>query len=106
MTSHDFSISPELNDNLKSLRVKAGALGVIGLGLTTVGAFMDSAQFYRSYLWTFIFWVGLSVGCLAWLMVQYLTGGAWGVIIRRICESSAKTLPMWLLFFVPVILGI
>ena len=106
MTSHDFSVSPELSDTLKSLRTKAGALGVIGLGLTTVGAFMDQTQFYRSYLWTFIFWVGLSVGCLAWLMVQYLTGGAWGVIIRRICESSAKTLPLWLLLFVPVIMGI
>jgi hypothetical protein len=106
MASVDYRISAELETNIKSLRTKAGALGVIGLMLTIVGAFVDKEQFFRSYLWAYMFWVGLSVGCLAWLMVQYLTGGAWGVMIRRVAESAAKTIPMWLLFFVPIIIGI
>jgi hypothetical protein len=104
--SVDYRISQELETDIKSMRTKAGALGIIGLILTIVGAFLDKEQFFRSYLWAYVFWVGLSVGCLAWLMVQYLTGGAWGVMIRRVCESAAQTIPMWLLFFVPVILGI
>jgi hypothetical protein len=102
----DYRVSPELETDVKSLRTKAGAVGLIGLALTIVGAFVDKDQFFRSYLWAFVFWVGLSVGCLAWLMVQYLTGGAWGVMIRRICEASIKTIPIWLVFFVPVIIGI
>src|SRR5580658_2289825 len=102
----DYRVSPELETDVKSLRTKAGAVGLIGLALTIVGAFVDKDQFFRSYLYAFVFWVGLSVGCMAWLMIQYLTGGAWGVMIRRVCESSVKTLPLWLLLFVPLIFGI
>ena len=95
-TRVDFRVSPELETSIKSMRGKAGALGVIALILTVVGAFLDKEQFFRSYLWAFVFWVGLSVGCLAWLMVQYLTGGAWGVMIRRVCEAAVKTIPIWI----------
>lgn len=102
----DFRITSELENSLKSLRVKAGAIGAIFLALTVVGAVIDTPQFFRSYLWSYVFWMGMSLGCLAWLMTQYLTGGAWGVLIRRIAESAAKTLPLWLVLFVPIILGI
>lgn len=104
--SVDFRISTELESDIKSLRTKAVALGLIGLILTIVGLFVDKEQFFRSYLWAFVFWVGLSIGCLAWLMIQYLTGGAWGVMIRRVVESAAQTIPMWLVLFVPIIFGI
>jgi hypothetical protein len=102
----DFRISTDLENDLKSLRVKAGAIGLIGIVLTVVGAFVDQPQFFRSYLFAYVFWLGISIGCLAWLMVQYLTGGAWGVMSRRVCESAAKVLPVWLILFVPLILGI
>ncbi len=102
----DFRVSPELESDLKSLRTKAGAVGVIFLILTAVGAFTDLAQFYRSYLWSFVFWIGLSLGCMAWLMTQYLSGGAWGVMIRRVAEAAARTLPIWLVLFIPLIFGI
>src|SRR5580658_6017608 len=105
-TSVDFRISTELESDIKSLRTKAVALGLIGLILTVVGLFVDKDQFFRSYLWAFVFWVGISAGCLAWLMIQYLTGGAWGVMVRRVCESAAQTIPMWLPLFVLIIIGI
>jgi hypothetical protein len=50
--------------------------------------------------------VGLSAGSLAWLMLQYLTGGAWGVVIRRPCEAAARTLPLVALMFVPILIGV
>lgn len=102
----DFRVSPELESNLKSLRVKAGAVGIIFLILTAIGAFTDQAQFFRSYLWAFVFWVGLSLGCMAWLMTQYLSGGAWGVMTRRVAEAASKTIPIWLVLFIPLILGV
>jgi hypothetical protein len=102
----DFRISPELETKLKSMRTMALGAGAVGMLATIAGFFVDSNQFYHSYLWTFMFWVGLSIGCLGWLMIQYLTGGNWGVMIRRVAESSAKSLPLWLLFFIPVIIGI
>jgi hypothetical protein len=104
--SVDYRISQDLETDIKSMRTKAAAVGIIGLILTLVGLFLDKEQFFRSYLWAYVFWVGLSVGCMAWLMMQYLTGGAWGVMIRRVCESAAQTIPIWLLLFVPIIFGI
>jgi len=50
--------------------------------------------------------VGLSLGSLAWLMLQYLTGGAWGVVIRRPCEAAARTLPLVAVMFLPIVIGI
>jgi hypothetical protein len=102
----DFSIPSALESDLKSLRTKAAIVGVLFSILTAVGAFMDQAQFYRSYLFSYVFWVGITIGCLAWLMVQYLSGGAWGVMSRRVCESAARVMPVWVVFFIPLILGI
>ena len=53
-----------------------------------------------------MFFIGVSLGSPAWLMLQYLTGGAWGVVIRRPCEAAARTLPLWLVLFLPIVLGI
>ena len=43
---------------------------------------------------------------MAWLMLQYLTGGAWGVVIRRPAEAAARTLPLMALMFLPIVIGI
>lgn len=102
----DFRIGTDLETDIKSLRTKAVAVGIIFLLLTVVGAFLDTQQFFQSYLYAYVFWLGLSIGCLVWLMVQYLSGGAWGVMCRRVCESSAQTLPVWLVLFVPLIFGV
>ena len=54
-------------------------VGIAGALLCAIGFFVAGPfQFYRSYLWSYVLLVGLSVGSLAWLMLQYLTGGAWG----------------------------
>src|SRR5271169_6042330 len=104
--SLDFSVSDELRDRLHRLRAGSGVIGLLGLIAMIYGASVSPAQFFRSYLWAYILFVGISAGCLAWLMVQYLTGGAWGVVIRRPAEAAARTLPLLALLFVPVVIGI
>jgi len=64
------------------------------------------AQFFRSYLVGFLFVTGISVGSLAILMLQHLSGGAWGLVIRRILEASTRTMPLLALMFTPIIFGI
>ena len=95
-----------LQDDLKRWRSVALAAGIAGAALCAIGFFISPFQFYRSYLWSYLFIVGLSVGSLAWLMLQYLTGGAWGVVIRRPCEAAARTLPLVALMFLPIAIGI
>ena len=89
-------------------RVRTVALvgGVLLSALLVLGAFIDRAQFFHAYLVGFIFWTGISIGSLALLMLQHLTGGAWGLIIRRVLEASTRTLPLILLLFVPVVVGL
>lgn len=89
-------------------RVRNIALGIGGLFtlLMIVGALVDRPHFFHGYLVGFIFWVGLTVGSLALLMLQHLTGGAWGLVIRRVLEASTRTLPLMVLLFVPIIIGL
>ncbi len=102
----DFRVSTELARDLRSWRTRALLIGILGTIACAIGFFVDHNQFYRSYLWAYVFYVGVSVGSLAWLMVQYLTGGAWGVVIHRPAEAAARTLPLVALMFIPVAIGI
>ena len=89
-------------------RVRSSALiaGVVLSALLIIGAFVDRAQFFHAYLVGFVFWIGITLGSLALLMLQHLTGGAWGVVIRRVLEASTRTLPLLLILFGPVVIGL
>ena len=81
-------------------------VGIIALVLSLLGAVFTPQQFFQSYLFAYVFWIGLAIGCLAVLMMQYVTGGAWGIILRRVLESATRTLPLLLLLFVPLLFGL
>src|SRR5438094_7928615 len=89
-------------------RVRSSALiaGVVLSALLIIGAFVDRAQFFHAYLVGFVFWIGITLGSLALLMLQHLTGGAWGVVIRRVLEASTRTLPLLIILFVPIAFGL
>jgi hypothetical protein len=63
-------------------------------------------EFYRAYLLGFMCWLGVALGSMAILMIRHLTGGGWGMVIRRILGAAMRTLPLLPLLFIPVILGI
>jgi hypothetical protein len=85
-------------------RVATGSAVVFLLALA-VGLFVDRAQFFRSYLFGYLFWVMIGVGSLGLAMLSQLTGGLWGVVPRRLHEAAARTLPVMGLAFVPVLVG-
>lgn len=80
-------------------------VGVIGLVILAIGLAVNRAQFWQSYLTGYLFWLGIAVGSLALLMLQHLTGGGWGMVIRRVLEASTRTLPLMLVLFLPILLG-
>ncbi|MDM7922825.1 MAG: hypothetical protein QUS14_11040 [Pyrinomonadaceae bacterium] len=84
------------------------ALGVGGVFfiLWLVGTYFNVEQGLRSWLLGFIFWGGITIGSLGIIMLQYLTGGAWGVVIRRIVEAGSRTLPVVFIFFLPLLFGV
>lgn len=93
-------------DEINGLRTIALGVGGIALIVWMVGAYFNPEQALRSWLLGFIFWGGIGLGSLGILMLQYLTGGAWGVVIRRILEAGTRTLPIIILMFVPLALGV
>lgn len=82
----------------------AGA-GAAVLALCLAAGFVDTDEFFRSYLIGFLFWLGITLGSLAVLMMQHLTGGRWALVIRRILEAGTRTLPLMALAAVPLIVG-
>jgi hypothetical protein len=81
-------------------------VGVVGLGLCAMGFMGDREHFFRAWLMAYMVWFGVALGSMAWLMIQYLSGGAWGVVTRRIFEASSRTLPFMAVLFLPIALGI
>ncbi len=92
--------------SVSGVQNKAMIAAVVGAVLTGVGFTMSGAdRFYEAYLVAWVFWTGVGLGSLALLMVQHLTGGAWGLVIRRVLEASTRTLPFMAVLFIPIVFG-
>jgi hypothetical protein len=100
-TAAQFQAPPQID----RLQRNALIVGVIGSVAAILGFVSNPEQFYRSYLIAFIYWLAFPLGSLALLMVHHLSGGGWGMPIRRIFEASARTIPFVGVLFVPVLLG-
>jgi hypothetical protein len=89
-------------------RVQRAALltGAIGL-LASVGmGARDWTQFFHSYLFAFVFWMVFCMGSLAILQLHHMTGGRWGLPIRRILEAGTRTIPVMFVLFLPLLAGL
>jgi hypothetical protein len=74
--------------------------------LTAAGYFVSGGrQFFFSYIFAYFFWAAFSIGGLLLLMLDRLTEGVWGLIVRRSLESAALTLPLLAVLFLPLLLG-
>ena len=86
------------------IRTLAGVVGIVAGALALLGYFVDHTHFDRAYLFSYIFFIGLSLGSLALLMLHRQVAGAWGFLIRRPLEAGAMTLPLMAVLLIPVLL--
>lgn len=91
-------------EDVSRLQNRAFMVGAVALLLSLYGALSSPERFYYSYLMSFMLVLGLSLGSLGLVMLQHLTGGHWGIIIRRPLESATRTLPLVAVFFLPIAL--
>jgi hypothetical protein len=92
---------------LAKLRTRGLALSGIGLAAMAGGyALYGASALLQAYLIAYIFWIGITLGSLALLMVQYLSGGAWGLVGRRIFEAATRNLWLMALLFLPIAFGL
>ena len=81
-------------------------VGIAGLVIAVLLAFFSGVDtFFESYLFAFMFWTGLALGCFVMLSVQHLAGGSWGALIRRPLEAGSMVLPAMAILFIPLIFG-
>src|SRR6266699_2549678 len=78
-------------------------IGGFALLVSILVAVRTPGLFYQSYLMSFLLILGLTVGSLGLVMLQHLTSGHWGIIIRRPLESATRTLPLIVAFFLPIL---
>ena len=93
---------PELARYQRQLLMAGGA----GAAVSLVGLLLDRRQFFQSYLMTFMLLLGATLGSLALGMIHQLSGGAWGVVTRRIFGAASRVLPVLTLLFVPLLFGL
>src|SRR5262245_25919131 len=84
------------------LQRRALLAGVVFGFACILGAVHNSDQFLRAYLVAYMLGLGLSLGSLGLLMVQYLTKGNWGFLIRRQLEAGSRVLWVMAVLFIPI----
>src|SRR5436190_17665780 len=92
---------PELAGIQRRLLLIGGGGALVSL----LGLFLNPTQFLQSYLMAYSWCLGVTLGCLALGMVHQLSGGAWGVLIRRPIGAASRVLPILTLLFLPILLG-
>lgn len=89
-----------------AIRRVALIAGIIALVICLISAIFWPAQFTRAYLFGYLFWLGISLGCMTLVMVVHVTGGEWGYPVRRLGEAGAALLPLMIILFIPLAIGI
>jgi hypothetical protein len=82
-------------------------IGLLGTAASLVGLFTSGPErFFHSYLFAYLFWIGLTLGSLAITMLHNLTAGRWGYLIRPQIEAASATIGLMALLFIPILLGL
>jgi hypothetical protein len=93
---------PAAVDRVQRLGLIVGGVAALA---SLLGLFFSPSSFFRAYLVGWVYWVSIALGCLAVLLLNHLTRGAWGLVIRRVMEAASRTLPLMLLLFLPILFG-
>jgi hypothetical protein len=85
-------------------RARALMIAVLFTVTAVVLAFLDGASgwdhFFRAWVVGLVLTFGFSCGGLTLLMLQYVTGGKWGLLLRRPLEAMSRTLPLVFLYWI------
>lgn len=88
------------------VRRRSLVLGAVATLASILALFVSTDHFFRAYLVAYLLWLGITLGSLAILMLQYLSGGTWGLIIRRQLQAASKNIPLMLALFIPLLFGL
>ena len=89
-------------------RLKLGALCALVLGAAgcAIGAALDVTGFFRAWLCTFLFWLGVPLAAVTLVMVHDLSGGEWMQTARPLLNAATATMPLAMLAGIPAFIGL
>ena len=87
------------------LHIVGLVLGIAGLGVWYSAFSGDHARGFYSYHFGYTTMLSLALGCMAFVLIQYVVRAGWSMGVRRIAENGMMTLPVFALLFIPVALG-
>jgi hypothetical protein len=90
----------------KTIQQRSLIAGVVFSVIALILAFMRPDEFFHAYLISYMDWLGVALGSMAILMLRHLTGGGWGMVIRRILGAAMRTIPLLAVLFLPILFGI
>jgi hypothetical protein len=85
--------------------IGAGGALLGAVGCAILGA-ANPKQFFFSWLVSFLFFVSLALGGLFFVLIQYASQGGWGIVLRRIGETTFATVPVMAALFLPLLFGL
>ena len=105
MSEHSHDITPETFDpksagSLPTIFLGAGVIGIVG---SLIGFFVSREQFAFSWLFGFTYCFTIAIGALFWTCLHHATDAEWSVVVRRQMENVARLLPVFFLFFIPLL---
>jgi hypothetical protein len=91
---------------VRTIQTRSLMVGVVFSAIAIVGWFLRPDEFFRGYLLAFMAWLGVTLGSMAILMIRHLTGGGWGMVIRRVLGAAMRCIPLMTILFIPILLGL
>src|SRR5215472_13406565 len=91
---------------VKTIAKRSLIVGVVFAIAAAILAVRNPDEFYRAYLLGYMCWLGVALGSMAVIMIRHLTGGGWGVVIRRIQGAAMRSLPLLTLLFIPIAVAV
>ena len=89
-------------------RTRFLVLAVVAAAVSLIFAFTSQGRNHllRAYLMGYMTCFGFAGGGLALLMLQHVSGGKWGLLLRRPVEAMSRTLPLVALFYLPILVAL
>ena len=97
---------PKSDNYDRPMRI-ALVIGLVAAVIAVAGRFISGpGVFFQSYLFAYLFWINISLGCLILLLLHFLVGSRWGLAICRITEAGAGSIWLMAILFIPLAIGI
>jgi hypothetical protein len=99
-------IDESLSIRLERVQTIALYLGCAGLAISLGAWAVWPKHLFTAYLVGYLFWIGITLGSIGLTMLHHLTGGSWGLVIRRPLEAGAATIIVLAVLFLPIAFGL